>query len=103
MSVVRARIGAAEALVALSQPDRAIMMLAPVIETPPTAPYGAAALAQLMLGHAYERLGDHERARTALRAAIASAPADDPDDIRSRARVALARIGATERATIRNF
>jgi tetratricopeptide (TPR) repeat protein len=103
MSVVRARIGAAESLVALSQPDRAIIMLAPVIETSPTAPYGAAALAQLILGRAYERLGVHEKARTALRAAIASAPADDPDDIRSRARVVLARVGARERATIRNF
>jgi tetratricopeptide (TPR) repeat protein len=86
MSVVRARIGAAKSLIALAQPDRAVAMLAPVIETSPTAPYGAAALAQLMLGRAHERLGDREKARAALRAAIASAPADDPDDIRSRAR-----------------
>jgi hypothetical protein len=92
MSAVRARIGAAESLVALSQPDRAIVMLAPVVETSPAAPYGAAALAQLMMGRAYERLGDH-----------AKAPADDPDDIRSRARIVLARVGATERATIKNF
>lgn len=95
-SGVRARIGAAESLVALSQPDRAIAMLTPVIEHAPVAPYGAAALAQLALGRAYERRGDHAHARAAFRAAIAHAPSDDPENIRSRARAALARIAASD-------
>lgn len=89
---VRARLGLAEQFVALSQPSRAIDLLTPMVETHPTAPYGAEALVQLALGRAYERLGDRDRARIAFQAAIARAPSDDPDHIRSRSREAIARM-----------
>lgn len=93
ITAVRARIGLAEELVATAQAGRAIDLLTFVIDTHPSAPYGAEALAQFSLGRAYERLGDRDRAVNAWRAAIARAPRDDPDKIRSRARAAVARIG----------
>ena len=93
MTVIRARIGLADELIATSHADRAIDLLARVAETHPQAPYGADARVHLSLGRAYERLGDRDRAIIAWRAAIAAAPSDDPDNIRSRARAAIARIG----------
>ncbi len=93
MSSARARIGLARELVALALADRAIAVIEPVVNAAPTTPYGAGALAQFTLGLAHERRGDHAKARAALRAAIANAPPDDPDEIRARARTAIARLG----------
>jgi len=90
MSAVRARIGLAQELVATSQASRAIDLLAPMIDSHPSAPYGAGALVHFARGRAYERLGDRDRAAIEWRQAIAIAPSDDPDAIRSRARSALA-------------
>ena len=57
----------------------------------PVAPYGAMALARYQLGAAFDRMGWRDRAVAAYQAAIASAPADDPDDVRTKARDAIAR------------
>lgn len=93
MTGVRARLALAEELIATSQEARAIDLLATVADARPPAPYGADALAHFSLGRAQERLGDRARAVIEWRAAIATAPSDDPDNIRSRARSALARVG----------
>ena len=91
MTAVRARIGLAAELVATSQARNAIDLLAPLANTHPSAPDGADALVHLGLGRAFDRLGDRDRAVIEWRQAIATAPADDPSNIRSRARAAIAR------------
>ena len=91
MTAVRARIGLAAELVATAQAPDAIDLLAPLADTHPSAPYGADALVHLGLGRAFDRLGDRDRAAIEWRRAIATAPADDPGNIRSHARTAIAR------------
>ena len=91
MSAVRARIGLAAELVATAQPQRAVDLLAPVTNAHPAAPYGAEALGHFVLGRAHDAVNDRERAVIEWRRAIAIAPSDDPDNIRSRARTAIAR------------
>ena len=90
MTEVRARIGAADEWVALSDPRRALDVLAPAMDTRPVAPYSAQSLMQLASGRAYARLGDRNRATIAFQAAIAAAPSDDPENIRARARALIA-------------
>jgi Tfp pilus assembly protein PilF len=75
----------------LSDPHGAIDLLRSTIDARPTTPYGAEAHAHFVLGSAYEASGDRDRATTEWRNAIATAPSDDPDNIRARARAALAR------------
>lgn len=91
MSETRARLGMAEHLDALFETDAAIDQLQAVVAAKPAAPYGALALAHYRLGAALDRMGWRERAVAAYRAAIASAPADDPGDVRGQAREAVAR------------
>ncbi len=91
MSEIRARLGMAAELDALGRTDDAIEQLKAVVAAKPTAPYGASALAWLRLGAAYDRTGFHDRAVVAYRAAIAAAPADDPDNVRAQARDAMGR------------
>ncbi len=91
MSQVRARLGMAAELDALGQTAAAIEHLKAVVAARPTAPYGAAALAWLRLGAAYDRVGLRDRALEAYRAAIGAAPPDDPDDVRDRAREGMRR------------
>lgn len=92
---IRARIGLGGELTELSQPARALTILDPVLHRPAAAPYGARALAQIARGDALTALGDRSQARAAYNDAISSAPRDDPDDVRTRARRALARLGST--------
>ena len=92
MTRVRAQIGIAQELLAQSDAARAVDALSFTSQSHPDAPFGADALARLTLGLAYERLGDRERAVNALNDAIAVTPNDDPDDIRSKSRAALARL-----------
>jgi tetratricopeptide (TPR) repeat protein len=92
----RARFGLANELVHLSQPARALDVLAPVVRARPAAPYGALALAQLARGDAFAALGDRANAARAYDAAGAAAPRDDPDDIGGRARRARSRLGSTK-------
>ena len=93
-AAVRARVGLAEALLSLSQPRDAVDLLEPLATRRPTAPYGASARIHVALARAYQQLGDRDRAQRAFDAAMSSAPADDPDDIRRRARAEAARLRA---------
>ena len=65
---------------------------APLDVSHPAAPYGAESLAHLVGGLAHERLGNSDRARAAFRSAMSSAPSDDPENVRARARRAIARL-----------
>jgi tetratricopeptide (TPR) repeat protein len=84
-----ARIGLARQLDARQETDAAITHLRIVIDRKPAVPVGALARAQLQLGYVLDRHGQHEEAVAAYRAAIESAPADDPDRIAPAARQAL--------------
>jgi len=90
-SEARARVGMAEALDDLYQTDYALEQLRIVTESSPASPYGLAARAWLLLGEAHDRLGGREAAVAAYRAAMAAAPRDDPDRVKSRASEALRR------------
>jgi tetratricopeptide (TPR) repeat protein len=91
MTGVRARIGLAQELLEMSDARRAIDLLRSIADSRPTAPYGAEAVAHFVLGLAYEATGDRDRALREWQNAIATTPSDDPDDIRVRARAAIAR------------
>jgi len=91
MAAVRARIGLAQELLETSEPRRAIDLLQSTADSHPSAPYGAESLARYVLGGAYESIGDRDRAANEWRSAIATTPSDDPHNIRSRARSAIAR------------
>lgn len=86
----RARVGLAAELVELSQARRAIELIDPLFRARPSEPYGALALAQLTLGDARASLGDRSAAIAAYARALDSAPLDDPDNVRDRARAGLA-------------
>ena len=86
----RARVGLAAELVELSQARRAIELIDPLFRARPSEPYGALALAQLTLGDARASLGDRSAAIAAYARALDSAPLDDPDHVRDRARAGLA-------------
>ncbi len=90
-SDARARLGIALRLDGFAETDAAIEQLQAVVDARPAAPYGAAALARYRLGAAFDRMGWRDRAVAAYTAAIASAPADDPDEVRTKARSAIAR------------
>ena len=90
-SEARARLGMAVRLDGFAETDAAIEHLQAVVDAQPRAPYGATALARYRLGAAFDRMGWRDRAVAAYKAAIASAPADDPDDVRTKARDAIAR------------
>jgi len=91
LAAAAARFGMARQLDALFETDRAIEQLDALIHDRPTAPYGIAAEAQLLLGRAHARVGQATQATAAFRAAIAEAPADDPARVREQARAALRR------------
>jgi len=91
MTAVRARIGLAQELLESSEASRAVDLLRSTADARPTAPYGAEAVAHFVLGRAYEAINDRDRATSEWRNAIATTPSDDPDNIRSRARAAIAR------------
>jgi tetratricopeptide (TPR) repeat protein len=90
-SEARARLGIAVRLDAFAETDAAIEHLQAVVDARPVAAYGATALARYQLGVAFDRMGWRDRAIAAYKAAIASAPADDPDNLRTKARDAIAR------------
>ena len=85
------RLGAADQLDALAESDRALDQLRPIVERPPAKPFGATARAHLGLGRAYDRLGQRDKAVAEFRAAQASAPADDPHEVRKAASEGLSR------------
>ena len=91
---VRARLGLGSVLVDSGDSTRAIETVSPIITSAPAAPYGAIANAHVIIARAAEHLGDLARAITALDQAIAHAPSDDPERIRSRARAMRSRLGS---------
>lgn len=88
----RARIGLAAESTELSQPQRAIELLTPLLRARPTTPYGVISLAEVTIGDAYARAGNRVAALDAYRHAIADTPRDDPDGTRTRAREGIARV-----------
>ncbi len=90
VALVRAHLGLAGQLDELAESDRALDALAPVLAARPAAPYGALARAWYQAGLADDRLGRRAAAVAAYQAAIAAAPADDPDNLRTLARARLA-------------
>jgi len=86
---IRARLGLATELAAMSQTAQAIDELKIVVSRDPSSPYGARAQAQLQLGLAYDRLGQRDLAVAAYNAAMTLTPADDTHHIRDRARAGL--------------
>lgn len=92
LAEARARVGLAAALIELAQPLEALDVLSPLIAARPAAPYGVLALAYLTQGDALARLRHDTRARDAYARAIREAPRDDPDDVRTRTRAAIARL-----------
>ncbi|MGE0451735.1 MAG: hypothetical protein AB7Q29_19330 [Vicinamibacterales bacterium] len=89
-TAARARVGLAIELIDMGEATRAIDLVAPVDRDAPASPYDIAARASLAIGDAYATIGDVDRASNAYARAIARASRDDPDEIRARARRALA-------------
>ncbi len=88
----RGRVGLAAEAVELGEASRAIALLEPLVEARPIAPYGVVALAHLTLGDAYAAARDRQKALASYERALATAPRDDPDNVRSRARDGRARV-----------
>lgn len=88
----RGRVGAATEATELGDPSRAIALLEPLIAARPTAPYGIVALAHLALGDAYAAARNRPQALASYERALTTAPRDDPDSVRSRARDGRARV-----------
>jgi hypothetical protein len=85
---VRARLGLAKALDAMFETDRAVDELRRVLAAPADAvPQGARSRAQLMLGAAYDRLGQRDLAVRQYAAAMTGAPSA----VREQAAAALRR------------
>ena len=82
---VHARLGVAR----LALPEDALLHLQPIITARPSSPVGAIAQAQLQRGEMLDRLGRHDEAIAAYRAAIADAPAGDPLESARKAQRAL--------------
>jgi tetratricopeptide (TPR) repeat protein len=98
LTIARARLELADDLIALGEFARAAETVQPIVDARPTAPYGAEARANLLLGRALAAQHTRDRALAAFDRAIASAPSDDPDAVRSRAREERARLASTNLA-----
>ena len=90
MTEARARVGLGAELIEAGEPRRAIDLVATVADARRSEPYGIEARAWLTLGDAHARIGAVDRAIDAYDRAIARAPSDDPDAIRTRSRRAIA-------------
>jgi tetratricopeptide (TPR) repeat protein len=87
----RGRVGLAMEATEIGEASRAIALLEPLIAARPAAPYGIVSLAHLALGDAYAAARNRPQALASYERAIATAPRDDPDNVRSRARDGRAR------------
>ncbi|MGE5361628.1 MAG: tetratricopeptide repeat protein [Bacteroidales bacterium] len=97
-----ARIGIGAQYEALGESDRAIEHLQPIVDARPVAPAGGLARAALLLGKAYDRLGDRFRAmaqyRLAVTVALVDDPDNDPDKVRASAKEQMQRAPDARRA-----
>jgi tetratricopeptide (TPR) repeat protein len=98
MAEARARLGMALQLDRLFETDVAIEHLRALIADNPAAPWGAVAQAHLQLGQALDRLGHRDQAMAAYEAVLATA-ADDPLELRERAREGLRHTPDTQTTT----
>lgn len=98
MAEVQARMGIAKHLDALYQTDHAIENLRAVVALTPVAPYASLPLAWLRLGEAQDRMGNRAAATDAYTAAIESAVAPDPYNVRVLAENRLRRAPDARRA-----
>jgi len=103
IAATQGRLGAAEQYLALEEADRTIDLARQVIARRPAAPHAAAARAHWLEGRAEDLLGHRERALESYRAAIAATPADNPSDLRGRARGAIGRAPDARRAEARRL
>jgi hypothetical protein len=98
MAEARARLGMALQLDRLFETDVAIEHLETLIASNPKTPYGALAQAQVQLGDALNRVGRHDDAVAAYRAALA-APGGKEEALADRARAGLKHKPDAETAT----
>jgi tetratricopeptide (TPR) repeat protein len=91
LAEARARLGLARHLDTLGETDRSIDHLRAVVDAKPEAPFGVVGQAHVMLGAAYDRLGQRSQAVAAFDAAIVAAPSGDPHGVRRRAATGLRR------------
>ena len=91
ISEVHARLGMAQEMDALCDPDRAIEQLRAVIAQRPSAPYAAVARANYQLGLVYDRIGPRSDAVAAYQRALAANPSDDRLELIGKVRVLLKR------------
>jgi hypothetical protein len=98
LAEVQARLGIARQLDALHQTDHAIENLRAIVALKPSVPYGSLPLAWLRLGEAHDRLGNRVAATGAYAAAIESAVAPDPYNVRVQAAERLRRAPDARRA-----
>jgi predicted negative regulator of RcsB-dependent stress response len=91
LAEVQARLGMARMLEEICQTDHAIEQLEAIVDLEPQAPYSALAVAWLRLGEAHDRMGARAAASAAYRSASATAPSDDPFDVRDDAAERLRR------------
>jgi tetratricopeptide (TPR) repeat protein len=86
IAIFEARLGMATEFDALFESDRAIEQLQAMADRKAVVPYSWRARVMLALGEARDRLGYRDEAVAAYESAMAHAPADDPFDVRGRAR-----------------
>ena len=89
MALTIAELGLARQIDRSGRTEEAIVHAQHVIERKPTAPVGALARAQLLLGQMLEHSGRRSDAIASYRAALAAIPPGDPDRIAPVARAAL--------------
>ncbi len=94
LAIARGRVGLASELIERREARRAIDLIDPLIRGGATEPYGIRALAFVTRADAYATLGDRSTAIADYSRAIESAPPDDPDALRVRARSGLAHMRA---------
>lgn len=99
LAEAEARLAIARELDAIDQTDRAIVQLHALIDLEPRQPYGVLASAWLALGTDEDRLGRRAEAVDAYRSAAATAPAEDPHDVRTQAADRLRRAPDESRTT----
>jgi hypothetical protein len=98
LAEVQARLGIAHHLDGLYQTDHAIENLRAIVALKPAAPYASLPLAWLRLGEAHDRMGNRAAATDAYAAAIESAVAPDPYNVRAQAGERLRRAPDAKRA-----
>jgi tetratricopeptide (TPR) repeat protein len=87
----RARLGLAVELEAMQETDRALDHLQTVMRARPPAPFGATARAHVLMGEAYDRLGQREAAVAAYQRALDEDPNGEVPGLRTRAQAGLRR------------